>query len=110
MRRKIIAVDFDGTLCVDKYPLIGSPKREVIDHIKKLKIENNYMLVLWTCRSGQALKRAVSWCKGQGLTFDYVNENVPSLVKLFTNDCRKVFADIYLDDKALNVKEIKYDN
>lgn len=30
-RRKIIAVDFDGTLCENKFPEIGNPNWELID-------------------------------------------------------------------------------
>ena len=29
-RKAIIAVDFDGTLCVDCYPGIGAPNRRLI--------------------------------------------------------------------------------
>lgn len=104
--RKIIAVDFDGTLCEHKYPLIGNPKIDIIKYIKKLK-EENCILVLWTCRAGQFLKEAVEWCKEQEIEMHYVNENVPNMVKAFGNDCRKIFADMYLDDRAINVKEIE---
>ena len=31
---KIIAVDFDGTLCEDRWPEIGEPNQEVIDYVK----------------------------------------------------------------------------
>ena len=45
-------------------------------------------------------------CKEVGLVFDYVNENIPSRTKRFGNDCRKIGADIYLDDKAMRPEEI----
>lgn len=35
MKNKIIAVDFDGTLCVNKYPEIGDPNKELIAYLKK---------------------------------------------------------------------------
>ena len=28
--KRVIAVDFDGTLCENKYPKIGEPNRELI--------------------------------------------------------------------------------
>ena len=31
----IYAVDFDGTLCVEKYPGIGEPRQNVIDFCKQ---------------------------------------------------------------------------
>ncbi len=102
--KKIIAVDFDGTLCESKYPLIGKPKTEVIEVVKSLS--KRCTVILWTCRRGKFLSQAVRWCEEQGLKFDYINENAPSLVKMFGGDCRKIFADLYIDDKAMNVKEI----
>ena len=103
--KKIAAIDFDGTLCESKYPLIGKPKAKVIDYVKKLK--ETHTLVLWTCRRGVYLQMDEKWCLEQGLVFDYINENAPSLIKMFGGDCRKIFADVYIDDKAMNVREIE---
>lgn len=35
-------------------------------------------------------------------SFDAVNDNLPEAVEYFGNNTRKVHADVYLDDKALN--------
>ena len=59
-------------------------------------------LILWTNREGDLLEEAVEWCKAHGLTFDTVNANLPELIDLYKNDCRKINADIYIDDKAVN--------
>jgi hypothetical protein len=93
----IYAVDFDGTLCENKYPEIGHPNKELIDF---LKIEKRYgaEIILWTMREGETLERAVAWCKEQGLEFDTVNDNLPRLKKAFKNNPRKVYADRYIDD------------
>ena len=40
-----------------------------------------------------------------GLEFDAVNENLPEMIEWYGNDCRKVFADVYIDDKAANKPE-----
>lgn len=37
MNSKIIAVDFDGTLCENKWPEIGKPHTDVIEYVKKRK-------------------------------------------------------------------------
>ena len=50
----------------------------------------------------EQLEDAVAWCKERGLEFDAVNENLPELIELYGNDCRKINADIYIDDKAVN--------
>ena len=61
-------------------------------------------LVLWTCREGQRLKEAVEWCRAQGLEFDAVNENIASRLNNYP-DCRKVGADIYIDDLAVTPED-----
>lgn len=35
MKQNIIAVDFDGTLCENKWPEIGMPNEELIEYLKK---------------------------------------------------------------------------
>lgn len=103
-KKKIIAVDFDGTLCTNKYPAIGKPKRKIIDLVKQLHPYNT--LILWTCRCNEDLAEALDWCAAHGLHFHYVNENVPENTEKYQNNSRKIYADIYIDDKAVNVRDI----
>ena len=98
MYQKIIAVDFDGTLCENKWPDIGAPNTELIGYLKDQQ-KNGAKLILWTCRSRRTLKAALKWCKEQGLIFDAVNENLKSVIKSFGSDTRKIFATEYIDDK-----------
>ena len=98
---KIIAVDFDGTLCEECWPGIGPAKKEVIEYVKRQKADGA-RLILWTCRCGKELEAAVAWSREQGIEYDAVNKNLPCVVKAFGgSDCRKVVADEYLDDRAL---------
>jgi hydroxymethylpyrimidine pyrophosphatase-like HAD family hydrolase len=101
----IYAIDFDGTIAVSEYPKILGPIKCVIDTCKKLK-EEGHILILWTCRRGRALQEAIAFCEEQGLTFDYINENVPEIIEFFGSDTRKIFADYYLDDRAVNVSDM----
>lgn len=98
-RPLIIAVDFDGTLVEDKFPDIGEPIREVMDYIKSLK-RAGAKIILWTCRNGKALEEALQFCTDHKLYFDAVNKNLPEIQELYGGDTRKVFADVYIDDKA----------
>lgn len=100
----ILAVDFDGTLAVTDYPTILSPKRDVIDYCKWQR-SLGHTLILNTCREGKALEDAIEWCKQYCLEFDYVNENVPERVAKY-GDCRKIYADKYLDDHNVLISEI----
>lgn len=95
----IIAVDFDGTLCADKWPEIGEANEELIEHLQKRRSDGN-KLILWTNRIGERLKEAVAWCKERGLEFDAVNENLPEIIESFGGDCRKIFANEYIDDRS----------
>lgn len=95
---KIIAVDFDGTLCSNAWPNIGIPNNKLINYLKKEKTKGS-KIILWTCRTDEQLEQAIRWCTVQGLEFDAINDNVPEAVKWFGGDSRKVYADEYIDDK-----------
>lgn len=103
---KIIAVDFDGTLCEERYPKIGAAKEEVIQYVLNEQAKGS-KIILWTCRRGERLNEAVRWCKEHGITFDAINENLPGVVKSFGGDTRKIVANEYLDDRAVNALNIK---
>ena len=100
MEYRIIAVDFDGTLCFSDWPALGEPNRPLIEYLRAQQSSGN-RLILWTCRAGEALERAVSWCKDHGLTFDAVNDNLPEIIEKYGNNSRKITCDYYIDDKAL---------
>ena len=98
----IYAVDFDGTLSLGaKWPAVGAPNIPLIIFLKEKKKEGA-RLILWTCRNGKDLEAAVEFCKENGLEFDTVNENLPELIEAYGGDTRKINADIYFDDKAVN--------
>lgn len=101
---QIIAVDFDGTLCEDAYPGMGTPNLYLIQVLKELKSQGK-QLILWTCRCGKELEAAVNWCEQFELRFDAINQNVPENIEKYGTDTRKVYADLYLDDKAWLPKE-----
>jgi hypothetical protein len=100
---QIVAVDFDGCLCSNKWPEIGEPNTALIQRLIRHR-ENGGEVILWTCREGRSLDAAVDWCAQRGLTFDAVNANLESQNELFGNDCRKIGADLYIDDKAMKVE------
>ena len=96
---KIIAVDFDGTIVEDRYPDIGKPKYGVIVNIKALRA-CGVKVIIWTSRNGDWLEDALEFCESIGLEFDAVNTNIDEVKELTGMDTRKVYADLYLDDKA----------
>lgn len=100
---KTIAVDFDGTLCENKYPEIGQAKKDVINRLLEEQ-ERGAKIILWTCRCGKHLNLAVEWCKSQGINFDAVNSNLPELIEKWETDPRKIAASEYWDDRAVNIE------
>lgn len=103
---KIVAVDFDGTLVTDKYPEIGEPNEYLFEVLKALRQDCGVKVVLWTCRNftdeyGDMLEDAIEFCKTQGLEFDAINENIQEVQELTGEDTRKVYADLYIDDKSV---------
>lgn len=103
----IYAIDFDGTLCFDEFPAIGAPRPDVLDFAKRVRRAGD-RLILWTCRHGAELSAAVDWCKAHGLEFDAINDNLPDQVARYGKNCRKVYADYYIDDRALELDMVGY--
>ena len=103
---KIIAVDFDGTIVTDKFPEIGEPNYDLINWLIGYQSKGG-KLILWTSRNGDALPKAVEFCKSLGLEFNAVNENLKEVQEKWKGDTRKVLADYYLDDKAIEWKNTK---
>ena len=56
---KIVAVDFDNTLCFSNWPDLGEPNTHLIEYLKTWH-KNGNKLILWTCRAGTDLQRAVT--------------------------------------------------
>jgi len=108
-KKKILAVDFDGTLVTEAFPKIGDPKKDVIDWVKKQE-KHGHKIILWTCREGDLLLEAVKFCVENKIELDAVNENVVDLKFSYLGQ-HKIIADVYLDDKSGNINEmIKLDD
>ena len=102
----VFAVDFDGTLSFGQWPEVGVANEGLIDFLKKRKNQGD-KLILWTCREGETLDKAVAWCHEHGLEFDAVNDNLPEIVEQYQWNSRKISCDFYIDDKAITEKMYK---
>lgn len=105
-----IAVDFDGTIVEHRYPAIGKELPFAVSTLRQLQREQpDLHIILWTVREGELLRQAVEWCAERGLTFYAVNSNYPEELPVAAASasadgvpgCRKVTADVYIDDRNL---------
>lgn len=102
----VYAIDFDGTLAETRFPQIIGPRKKTIAAVKLLKAQG-HKIILWTSRDGEDLKNAVEWCQKQGLVFDSVNEPLPEQLARWGNNTRKIYADVYIDDRALTLDALE---
>lgn len=105
----IVAIDYDDTLFENSYPEVGDPVEPIIKKALEFRANPNCEIVLWTCREGEKLQEAVDHCKKFNLWFDAVNDNSPSQKAYIERKMketghllaqRKIFANIYVDDRA----------
>jgi hypothetical protein len=94
---KIILVDLDNTLCKGTYWL-GDKKHppvneKMADYIRHLD-DKGAFIVIWTARPLKAISSTYRWLGENNLLY-------PLALRI------KPPADLYLDDKALNVDDIK---
>ena len=99
-KKLIIAVDFDGTICDVSFPEVGKMKPEADVYINKL-FNDGHDIIINTCRSGIHEGAAETFLRSQKIQFTYINSNLPRLIVEYGQDCRKISADIYIDDKSL---------
>ncbi len=103
MDKLTIAVDFDNTIAANKYPDIGNPVPGAFETMRDMQ-NQGYILILWTCRHGESLQKAVEYCKDRGVVFSGVNINPAG-----TTGSPKIVADYYIDDRAFGAELIHPD-
>lgn len=96
----ILGIDFDGTIAELEYPELGKIKPNAIDVINRLH-DKGHTIIIWTCRSDDHQDLVENYLKKNGLKFHHINDNCPSLILQYGNNCRKISADIYIDDRQL---------
>lgn len=92
----IIAVDFDGTLQFAD----GKPNLNLISKLLAEQRKGN-TVILWTCRERKRLQEALLFLQKNGFRPNLVNQNSPQAIAMLGHDPRKIYADIYIDDKNI---------
>lgn len=108
IRKRIIAIDFDGTIFENAWPEVGTIREDAVEVIQALH-ENGNKIIIWTCRGGENLKDALNALEKYQIPYDAVNENIVEMKTDF-NPYPKIYYDILIDDRnlggVLNWKEI----
>ncbi len=97
-----VCVDFDGTLAKIQKPFdaktAGRPRRRIVALVRLLK-EKGCRIIIWTVRGDSRLLKR--WLKKYHVPYDFINENPDQP----PNSSGKLYADVYLDDKAVNAED-----
>ena len=94
-RPKIVAVDFDGTICQSHADgTMGDPLPGVVGKLHLLK-EAGWKIVIWTVRADSSELR--EHLDQHDVPYDYINQH-PWQPK---DSSHKIIADVYIDDRAL---------
>lgn len=96
----IIAIDFDGVIVTDCFPEIGTPLIDMPGVMNRL-YNKGHILIINTCRSGKYAGEAKTALHEMNIPYHYFNENCPKRTAEYGQDCRKISADLYIDDKNL---------
>lgn len=102
---KTIAVDFDGTCVVHKYPEIGNDIGAV--SVLKELVHNSHEIILYTMRSGKQLQEAVDWFVRNDIRLYGIQTNPTQQNWTKSPKC---YAHMYIDDAALGCPMINPTN
>ncbi len=96
LKRKIIAVDVDGTLTYDtawteEDCLKCKPKKETIEIVNYLAQWN--MIIIYTARRDELILPTIQWLRKNGITFHCIAERKPP-------------ADLFIDNTAFKIKDL----
>ena len=96
----IIAIDFDNTIVEPLYPEIGVLKANCKRIINKWH-ESGHKIIINTCRAGKYHGDCDKFLSQNGISFDYINCNLPEMIIFYKADTRKISADVYIDDRNI---------
>jgi ribonucleotide monophosphatase NagD (HAD superfamily) len=102
LKYQTFAIDFDGTIVTDGvFPEIGT----LLPHAKRVMekiVQHGGRIAIWTCRSGFRQELVREWLIEHEIPFLTLNEPFPEVVQVYGETGRKIFADLYIDDRSLH--------
>ncbi|AYP68632.1 hypothetical protein EalM132_00120 [Exiguobacterium phage vB_EalM-132] len=106
----IIGVDFDGTITTERDMGHTLVLRDNCKECLTWLHNRGVHLVLWTCRTGNALEEALEFLNDHEMShlFVAINDQIPSVVEMYPDTARKLGADFYIDDKNIFMSEVDW--
>jgi hypothetical protein len=97
----VVAIDFDGTIVENEYPNIGPLKENAIRCIRLLK-EIGCYIIITSCRTNTKLHPNLAERLTQvRIIKDFLERNNIPFDEIDDGSQGKVFADVYIDDRAV---------
>jgi hydroxymethylpyrimidine pyrophosphatase-like HAD family hydrolase len=98
--KKIIAVDFDGTLVKELDKAYLATEFELMPNAKEVInwMYDKFYVILWTCRNEKCLQNAMDFLNKNAIVFHAINENADFLD---FETSPKIYADMYIDNRAM---------
>lgn len=100
MKNLILAIDFDGTIATDSFPEVGELRENADVVIRKL-YEDGHSIIINTCRTGKYEGLAEYFLQKNNIPYHFINSNLPRVIESYKQDCRKISADIYIDNRCI---------
>ncbi|UUV47005.1 hypothetical protein [Bacillus phage vB_BanS-Thrax5] len=109
LKYKHICIDWDGTIVHDgAYPNAGKFKENAVNVMKAIIAEGGE-IVIWTCRNGMEQEQIITEKLESVDIYDFkINKPFDHFTSIFGDTARKVFADIYIDDRSIHADEIDW--
>lgn len=100
MKTFILAVDFDGTIAEDSFPEVGLIRKGAKKYLQQLA-DDGHKIIINTCRTGRFEGMAEDFLIKHEIPYNYINNNLPKMIKMYKQDCRKISADYYIDNRNI---------
>lgn len=100
MKKFILAIDFDGTIATESFPEVGTLIEDADVIIRKL-YDEGHDIIINTCRTGKYEGLAEYFLRDHEIPFHFINSNLPRVLDQYKQDCRKISADFYIDNRNI---------
>ena len=92
---KLIAIDLDGTLCTGKFWVAEpEPLKDRIEFVNNLYKKGAH-IIIWTARNKIHFIKTFDWLEKYNVMYHGIAMG------------KKIGADLYIDDKCVNINDIK---